>query len=230
VSEIRIPFPDPIEPDALIIDVHDAIRKSPELDDGERELAQAVVFQALERGTTRAVDLVAELEGADAREIVDEARQSLGMNTVGEQEAAERFERENANLPPGRDAEGRCFQACAAENCNVYPMNGMGVPTPVVDRIFWCDAHKHLAGPDDHLPPELKYVWDMATMSLRAVGGERERLLKEDEERVAKARDREQQAAPGGRGTHRGARPLRGPGRAHAHWGLVGRTRREDHR
>lgn len=39
MSEIRIPFPDPIEPEHTIADVHDAIRKSPELDDdGAREL------------------------------------------------------------------------------------------------------------------------------------------------------------------------------------------------
>ena len=190
MTGVRVPFPDPIKPEHTIADVHAAIRKSPELDDKERELAQAVLFQALERGTTRAAQLVAELEGAGARKIVDTARQSLGMNTVAEQEADEKFERENANLPPGRDAEGRCFQGCAAENCNAYPMDEQGVPVPVKDRVWWCSQHRGQAGEDDHLPLELRYVIDPATMSLRAVGAEQERLLEEDRERERKAAER----------------------------------------
>jgi hypothetical protein len=187
------PFPDPLEPDDWIAEVHDAIRKSPELDDDERQVAQAIADKALERGTVRAAELVKELEGADAREIVDEARQSLGMNTIAEQEANEKFERENANLPPGRDAEGRCFQGCAAENCHAYPRDEQGIPIPVADRIWWCDQHRDLAGEEDHLPPEVRYVWDMATISLRAVGAERERLLDEDRERERKAAERSEQ-------------------------------------
>jgi hypothetical protein len=54
VTEVRVPFPDPIEPDDLIADVHDAIRKSPELNDEERQVAEAIGCGALERGTTRA--------------------------------------------------------------------------------------------------------------------------------------------------------------------------------
>jgi hypothetical protein len=193
MSEIRVPFPDPIEPDDTIADVHDAIRKSPELDDGERELAEAVVVQALERGTTRPAQLIAELEGTGAREIVDKARQSLGMNTVGEQEAAEEFERANQTLVgSGRDADGRAFMVCAAEDCHAFPLSEQGVPTPVLDRVWWCEAHKDQAGPDDHLPPEPKYRIDPATMGLVAIGEERERFLEEDRERKRKAAEREQ--------------------------------------
>jgi hypothetical protein len=193
VSEIRIPFPDPIEPEHTIADLHDAIRKSSELTDEERQVANAIAYGALERGTVRAAELVEELKGTGAREIVDEARQSLGMNTVGEQEAAERFERENANLPPGRDADGRCFQGCAAENCNAYPLDEQGIPVPVKDRIWWCSQHREMAGPDDHLPPEVRYVIDPATMSLKAVGAEQERLLEQDREREGKAAERTEQ-------------------------------------
>jgi hypothetical protein len=193
MTEVRVPFPDPIEPEHTIADVHDAIRKSPELNDDERQVANAIAYKALERGTTRAAQLVAELEGAGARGIGDRARESIGMKTIAEEEADAKFERENANLPPGRDAEGRCFQGCAAEDCNAYPLNEMGVPVKVVDRIWWCDRHKDEAGPDDHLPPEVKYVIDPATMSLKAVGAERERLLEEDRERERKAAEREQQ-------------------------------------
>jgi hypothetical protein len=113
------------------------------------------------------------------------------MRTIAEEEADRKFEQENANLPPGRDAEGRCFQCCAAEDCNAYPLSEQGVPIPVPDRIWWCDRHRDQAGPDDHLPPEVKYVLDFATMSPRAVGAERERLLEEDRERERKAAERQ---------------------------------------
>jgi hypothetical protein len=189
MSEVKVPFPDPLDPDDSIADVHDAIRKSPELDDDERRIADAIVYRALERGTTRAAQLVAELEGAGAREIVDEARESIGMKTLGAEEADREFERVNAALPPSL---GPRFMVCAAENCNVYPLNELGVPVEVPDRIWWCQRHQDQAGPDDHLPPEPKYVIDPATMSLRAVGAERERLEEEDRERVRKAAEREQ--------------------------------------
>jgi hypothetical protein len=191
MTEIRVPLPDPLSPDDTIADVHDAIRKSPDLGDEERKVAAAVAFKALERGTVRAAGLVEELEGPGARKIVNEARKSIGLNTIAEEEAHREFERVNASLPPGRDAEGKAFMGCADPNCNAYPLNEMGVPAKVVDRVWWCDRHRDQAGPEDHLPPEPKYVWDMATMSLRAIGKERERLLEEDRERERKAAERQ---------------------------------------
>jgi hypothetical protein len=191
MTELRLPLPDPLSSDDTIADVHDAIRKSPDLDDEERKVAAAVAFKALERGTVRAAGLVAELEGPDARKIVDEARTSIGMKTIADEAAHKDFERVNAALPPGRDAEGKAFMGCADPNCNAYPMNEMGVPAKVVDRVWWCDRHRDQAGPEDHLPPEVRYVLDLATMSPVAVGAERERLLEEDRKREAKARERE---------------------------------------
>ena len=192
MSEIRIPFSDPIEWDDSITDVIEAIRKSPELDDEERDVARAIAFTAPERGIVTAAELAKELEGADARAVVDEARTSLDLPTLAEEDAHKEFERANANLPPGRDAEGRCLQKCAARGCVAYPLNEMGVPVPVPDRIWWCDAHKHLADPDDHLPPAARYRLDLSTMGLVAVGEERERLLEENRERERKAAEREQ--------------------------------------
>ena len=133
MSEIRIPYQD--EGDQ-ILDAIDAARKT--LDGDELRVTEQVVYDALSRGTTRVGGLLTELESAGSdgrRQLVDRARQSFGMKTVGEEEADAKFELENANLPPGRDAEGRCFQGCAAENCNAYPMDEQGVPIPVPDRI-----------------------------------------------------------------------------------------------
>jgi hypothetical protein len=113
VSEIRVAYQD--EGDQ-ILDAIDAARKT--LDGDELRVAEQIVWHALEqRGVTRVGDLLEELETASPavrRQIVDRARQSLGMKTLGAEEADREFERANANLPPGRDAEGKVFQGCHA--------------------------------------------------------------------------------------------------------------------
>jgi hypothetical protein len=193
VTAFRIVFPDPIKPEHTVADIHAAIRKSPELNDGERQLAEAVLSQALGRGTTRAADLFEELKGNGRRRIVDAARESIGMPTVDAEEADLEFKRVNRmHVGTGRDADGLAFMGCAAENCHAYPLNEMGVPSRVPDRVWWCARHKDQAGPDDHLPPEPDYFIDPATMALRAAPALQARLLKEDEERVRKAAEREQ--------------------------------------
>jgi hypothetical protein len=111
VAEIRIPFPDPIEPESTIADVHDAIRRSSELTDEDRDIGLAVADNALSRATTRAADLFKELEGPGARKIVDEARGSIGMRTVGEEEAERDFEMRTAGLRPG-GVNGKVPQQC----------------------------------------------------------------------------------------------------------------------
>jgi hypothetical protein len=72
------------------------------------------------------------------------------------------------------------------------PVGYGGVPIPVADRRWWCPRHKDQAGPEDHLPPEPKYAIDFATMSVKALGPEQERLLEEDRKLVEKAREREE--------------------------------------
>ena len=105
MTEVKVPFPDPLEPDDSLSEVYGAIRKSPELDDEERRIAEAIAFKALGRGTTRAADLVAELEGPGARAIVDEARVSVGLRTIEDEAAHKRFE--DANSMPAREGRAR---------------------------------------------------------------------------------------------------------------------------
>jgi hypothetical protein len=45
VTEIPFPFPDPIDTSDSITDVIGAIRKSPELNDEERDVARAIAFK-----------------------------------------------------------------------------------------------------------------------------------------------------------------------------------------
>jgi hypothetical protein len=193
VSEFRIAYQD--EDDQILEAIH-AARKT--LDGDELRVTEQLVRQALEqRCVTRVGDLLKELEQVGPtgrRQLVDEARTSLGMKTLDAEEAAEAFKRNRATMPP---SDGPRFQVCAAENCNVYPLSELGVPIEVADRVWWCARHKDQAGPEDHLPPEPKYVLDFATMSPKAVGAERERLLEADRELVRKAAELEQRRREG---------------------------------
>ena len=104
MTEVKVPFPDPIESGDLIVDIHDAIRKS-DLTGEDRDVAEAIVHKALSRGTTKAAVLVAELEGPEARRLVDEARESIGMLTIEDEQAHERFLQ--ANSLPAREGRAR---------------------------------------------------------------------------------------------------------------------------
>ena len=115
------------------------------------------------------------------------------METLSEERSRREFESANAAFRnnPIIEADGKGFQVCAEANCNAWPQDEQGLPRPVEDRRWWCSKHRHLAGPDDHLPPEPKYAIDPATMSVKAVGAEAERLLEEDRKRERRAAERE---------------------------------------
>jgi hypothetical protein len=162
------------------------------LEGEERDVATWLLLQAKQETMGQLLDHVESLDEDGRRRLLDKARTAAGLDTVDDAEAHRRFEMANAALPPGRDAEGKVFQGCAAKNCNAFPQDELGIPTPVADRVWWCGRHKDQAGAEDHLPPEVRYVLDPATMSPRAVGAERERLLEEDRERERKAAEREQ--------------------------------------
>ena len=140
------------------------------LEGEERDIAFQVLFDSPPSQTMG--ELFDRLD-ADGREMVNKARSELGLESVEEVEAHQAFEAANRSLPPSRDAEGRIFQSCHAANCQVFPLGEHGEPISVADRRWWCGQHRDQAGPDDHLPPEVEYVLDFATMSPKAVGAER---------------------------------------------------------
>ena len=145
-------------------------------------------------------ELIDHIEALDAdgrRELLDTARTAAGLDTVEDAEGHRAFEIANRNLRPGRDSEGKIFQGCAERSCHAWPQDELGMPTGVVDRVWWCAKHRHLAGPEDHLPPEPKYRIDPETMSPRPVGAERERLAAEDEKLRQQAAEREQRRRQG---------------------------------
>jgi hypothetical protein len=159
------------------------------LDGEEREVAFQILFDP-PPGLKTVGDLLNHIEklGAEGRRrLLDKARAEAGLKSTGAVDAHEAFEQNTAALPP---SPGPRPQSCAAEGCVAYPMNELGVPVPVADRTWWCDQHRHLAGENDHLPPEPRYELDLRTMSERPTAAEQERLLKEEEERVAKVAER----------------------------------------
>ncbi len=193
MTEIQIPYQDREQTlaDAIACNVDRA------LDGEERDIAFQVLFDSPPSQTMG--ELFDRLD-ADGRDMANKARSELGLESVEEVEAHQAFEAANRNLPPSRDAEGRIFQACHAENCNNFPTGELGEPISVSDRRWWCDQHRDQATAEDHLPPEPEYVLDMQTMSLKAVGAEQERLLEEDRKLQEKARERtERQRAEGER-------------------------------
>jgi hypothetical protein len=154
---LDVPLRDPDEAlgaDALI-DLPSALE-----DPDDRRVCRELLFGAFMRGLPTVGALVAELEQADEsarRRLLDEARVAAGLEsatTIDDRERFERVQREAWLRSSRRDAEGKTIVGCAAEGCSALPMGATGMPEPVSDRRWWCDAHRHLAGPDDHLPPD----------------------------------------------------------------------------
>ena len=70
-----------------------------------------------------------------------------------------------------------------------------GLPEPVADRRWWCLEHRHLAGPDDDLPPD-----DLATIGphfelIPAPSDQAAMQAKDERRREAEERRRRERAA-----------------------------------
>jgi hypothetical protein len=192
--ELRVPLldrSDPLDLAELHDYVHEAIA-----DPTERRVTFEVLFDlATAMGIKSYGDLddhLERLEPLGRRRLVDQARSNLGMESLADEKGHQVFEAANRALRmrPARDEHGRRFVGCAEPSCNAWPQNEQGLPVAVGDRVWWCPAHKDQAGPEDHLPPEPKYALDLATMSWRPIGAERERGLEEDRKFKEAARER----------------------------------------
>ena len=161
MNEVPVPFPDPLSLDDLVVEVVDAARRSPDLSDEERDVAEAIAVGAMRRGTTEAAALAEELEGPDARRIVDEARESIGLPTFEEIEQTRSIARASRDDPPvhyhgpPRDHRGRAVQECAHDGCTALSKDeATGSLGPVAAKRFWCPAHEAEApeGPIQQAP------------------------------------------------------------------------------
>ena len=130
------------------------------------------------------IDHVESLDSEGRRRLLDKARGAAGLETTGAVDA----ERALALANSGTSSR---LKGCAAPGCTAWPTDEVGLLTEVPDRVWWCESHRDQAGPDDHLPPEPKYVLDLATMSEVAIGAEAERLRAEEEQRSKMLQERD---------------------------------------
>jgi hypothetical protein len=194
MSEIRIPFPDPLDADESVIAIIDAAKT---LDGEERLIVEQIVHDATARGTTEAADLLDQLESAGPagrRQVLDKARVGIGLRTVEREEQHERFLSANAALEAARSFSE--FPTCAAEGCMAIPLDPVtGGHARVRARRWWCPAHAGEAGPHDHLPPaaRLSYSASGAVVDLaeREAEAERQRGEAERQRRRREARQAE---------------------------------------
>jgi len=194
---IRVPVRDPDDPISDV--VVDAFSLQPE----ERDVVHELASEAILSGCQTTGDLLQSLTGAsvgERRTMLDNARAAAGLETataIDDEATFNRHQDAARRRSSGRDAAGNVLQGCAAEGCAAMPIGPTGMPEPVADRCWWCPEHRHLAGPDDHLPPD-----DVATMdpnfmlipppsTQRAMQAEDERHRAEHERRV---RDRQAEA------------------------------------
>ena len=193
--EIRIPFRDPGDP---ITDV--AIDAQAFEDPEERRIVRGIVHQALVSGCTTAGGLVDALDKAsheERRQMLDDAREAAGLKSATDIDSDERFEaaQRDARLRSSGRVAGKAFVGCSAEGCSALPMDAAGLPAPVADRRWWCEAHRALAGPDDHLPPDDVVVIDAHFGVIEAPSVLAAMQAKDDRRREADEQRRRERAA-----------------------------------
>jgi hypothetical protein len=161
-------------------------------DEEHRVVAHLLIEATFERGVKSVGDLL-DLEPGRKRALLDRARVSAGLKTVAQEELElDRQAQYRASAARAyTDEEGRRLTTCAASGCGAFPTDEVGAWRPVADRKYWCDLHRDQADPDDHLPPEPRYVLDHNFHPV-PVGEEAERLRLEEEERQEAVRKAEE--------------------------------------
>jgi hypothetical protein len=165
----------------------------------EREVVREVALRLAADGAETigdAVDALEQAGPAGRRRLVDEARVSLGMDTLADAETHARWKRGNdaLRLRPSRDSQGRIMQLCHAPGCRAYPTDESGMPRPSVAKRWWCSQHAHLAAAGDFDPPPDEDIIGSFGRAI-PVGEERARLEAEEairlEQEAERTRERE---------------------------------------
>jgi hypothetical protein len=179
-------------------DICDLISATRLLEDPEqRATMRRLTIAAQIDGVRTSGELCDLLEAAGKggrREIFDDAREAAGLERSQDIDDDEAWKRRQARLAVdaagGPDAEGKRLQGCAAEGCSVVPSHPTtGQVMAVRDRRWWCEAHRHLAGPDDHRPSDDVARVDARTMQLVPPPSVVAKMQAKDE-RLAEARRR----------------------------------------
>jgi hypothetical protein len=179
VSDYRIEIPHRARDESVVDVLCDDLRA---IEDPEsRAVTRAVLQEAAENGTRTVGQVIDGLEAmsqSERREVLDRARVELGLDTVAETIAHQRFV--DANEAARRRATRRRAPACPVCGRTPTGVGGMPAEVPVVKR-WHCPDHEHLAAPGDMDPPQLP-----VDMLMRYVDpDEVEREQREDERRLA---------------------------------------------
>jgi HK97 family phage prohead protease len=146
--------------DDLVLEAISAAKQT--MNENEARIVEVIATDALERGTTSIGELLDELEQlgvAGQRQLLDDARQQVGLDTTHEVERRREdaaFDRAWERLQPPPPPKWSPLQRCA--ECGAYPTTPEGAWVKVEVNRWWCDRHKHLAQPDDLQPYEPPYV------------------------------------------------------------------------
>ena len=179
---IQIPYRERGEP----LDA-DAVLELPRgLDDPEgRAVAERILFDASVSGVGTVGELLDQIQRAspdERRSMLDAARVAEGLETTADVDAESRRKLANSAVHVPRDPSGNAYQRCAAEGCRAIPTDRVtGIWIGVPDRKWWCPEHRHLAGPDDRLPPESGRI-DPGTMGMIPPPSELARMNRERDE------------------------------------------------
>lgn len=131
----------------MIVDVVDCARESG-MTDMETEIVSSIVFDALGRGVTRVGGLLDELDQlgpAGRREVLDRARQEVGLPstaTVDAQAAAAAAPSIQVSSAPLRDMWGRPLQSCHEPGCGAFPQDQHGAVLGSNAVAWFCPAHR----------------------------------------------------------------------------------------
>ncbi len=125
---------------------------------------------------------------------------AVAARLEAEEKAAEAAEKAAAAFPPipttdrpFEDDEGRHLAGCAAPGCHALATNADGSLRMVPDRRWFCDRHRHLAGPEDHLPEPRTYILSSAGgLRLNPESAEGKRVRAEFERQQEEKRKREE--------------------------------------
>jgi hypothetical protein len=145
---LKLPMRDPDEP----LDV-DAITDLPQaLEAGsDRQIARELLFAARLDGIEtvgQLHDMIERLSGPERRQLLDRARERVGLDTTETIDARVRVEVATRNARLAGSSESP-WQICAEPTCREIPINDLGAPIPVDVRRWWCRAHRGQSQPAD---------------------------------------------------------------------------------
>jgi hypothetical protein len=125
----------------------------------DRQIARELLFAARLDGfetVGQLHDHIERMSCPERRQLLDRARERVGLATTEQVDQRRRFEvtNRNARLTAGQESE---WQICAADSCTAIPLDPTtGIPTTTKAKRWFCRAHRDQAQPGDLQPRPLR--------------------------------------------------------------------------